>query len=86
MQYQTINSDRALLEQLPLQQNTVQKLHKTIHHFTPFGKLGYPQGVQCWCGATLEFCYHEPGMSKRRRAFFEHHEECLPPGQEPTAI
>ena len=55
---------------------------KPLHHFTPYDKLGFPQGVRCWCGAALEFAYHEPGQNARRQAFFDQHETCPPPESE----
>jgi hypothetical protein len=52
---------------------------KPLHHFTIQHKLGYPSGLHCWCGASLEFSLHEPGQDAKRRAFFDVHEECQPP-------
>lgn len=45
-------------------------------HYTPVGKIGYPPGVRCWCGAELEFAYHEAGMKAKREAFLAAHNDC----------
>jgi len=49
-----------------------------IHHFKIIQKLGFPPGVHCWCGASLEFAVKEDWASrdKKRKAFFDQHEEC----------
>jgi hypothetical protein len=53
-----------------------------VRHYTPVQRMGYPPGVKCWCGSMLEFNYHEPGMSKRRKAFFDEHDDCSPTDKE----
>jgi hypothetical protein len=60
----------------------ILKPPKPLHQFTPYGKLGFPDGVQCWCGARLEFAYHEPGQNARRTAFFDAHAACPYPESE----
>jgi hypothetical protein len=66
---------------LPESMKLQMKLHKILHHFTPAGKIGYPQGITCWCGDTLEFALHDPGQDAKRKAFFDEHEECQPPSE-----
>jgi hypothetical protein len=51
-----------------------------MHHYMPVQRMGYPAGTKCWCGAVLEFNYHDSGMSKRRRDFYDEHDACVPPG------
>lgn len=45
-------------------------------HYTPCGKIGFPQGIRCWCGEKLEFAYHEANMKAKREAFFALHDDC----------
>lgn len=69
---------RSLPDGQPVVVPESMKLHKMLHHFTIRHKLGYPSGLACWCGASLEFSLHEPGQDAKRRAFFDSHEECSP--------
>jgi hypothetical protein len=68
--------------QLMTTEPRTQDTQKPLHQFTPYGKLGFPDGVQCWCGARLEFAYHEPGQNARRTAFFDAHAACPYPESE----
>jgi hypothetical protein len=49
--------------------------------------MGYPDGVRCFCGATLTFALHEQSQDRKRRAFLEAHAECqyagVPPAPSP---
>ena len=49
-----------------------------IHHFKRVQRLGFHDGVKCWCGAELEFAVKEDWASrdKKRKVFFDEHEEC----------
>jgi hypothetical protein len=59
---------------------------QAIHHYTAITKLGYSTGVKCWCGAVLEFRYHESGMKSKRIAFFAEHDECVPSSEISTSL
>ena len=52
---------------------------RIINHYTLIHKMGFPQGVKCWCGQALTFTVHERGMQKKRKAFFDQHDECDAP-------
>lgn len=47
-------------------------------HFTPIQKLGYPDGIRCWCGAELIVRYGEHGVVAKRKHWLDAHDECLP--------
>lgn len=49
-----------------------------IHQFTIISRFGFPDGVACWCGARLEFRPGDSNIQKKRKAFFDAHEECRP--------
>ena len=53
---------------------------RIIHHYMPVQKEGFPKGVSCWCGNSLEFGVRESYHSreKKRKAFFTLHDECQP--------
>ena len=55
-----------------------------IHRFKLIQKLGFPTGYRCWCGAELEFAVKEDWASrdKKRKVFFDEHEECSPKERE----
>ena len=55
-----------------------RRTQDSIHHYKLIQRLGFPDGVKCWCGAELEFAVKEDWASrdKKRRAFFDQHEEC----------
>ena len=57
---------------------TARRTQDSIHHYKLIQRLGFPDGVKCWCGAELEFAVKEDWGSrdKKRRAFFDQHEEC----------
>jgi hypothetical protein len=54
------------------------RYHDPIQHFKIIQKFGFPPGVKCWCGASLEFAVKEDWASrdKKRKVFFDEHEEC----------
>jgi len=60
----------------------IKKANSTriIHHYEVIQKLGFPPGVKCWCGNTLEFAVKEPWAkrSTKRKEFFDLHDECQP--------
>lgn len=51
-----------------------------IEHYQLIRKLGFPDGVRCFCGSTLTFAPHERDQGKKRKAFFDQHDACEPPG------
>ena len=55
-----------------------RRTQDSIHHYKLIQRLGFHDGVKCWCGAELEFAVKEDWASrdKKRRAFFDQHEEC----------
>ncbi len=61
--------------QLKVRRKSLQPINP---HFTPVQKLGFPDGVRCWCGAELTFRYSEKGRKSKTEAFRAEHEECLP--------
>lgn len=54
---------------------------RAIHHYTPIQKMGYPDGVRCWCSGSLLFGVRESWSTRdrRRKAFFNQHDECEAP-------
>lgn len=60
-----------------------QKRASRPPHFTPVRRMGYPDGVRCFCGATLTFAPHEPSQERKRRAFIEAHADCVYAGAPP---
>ena len=72
---QPVMVDRDLTEAVVRQH---KQQARALHHYTPIDRLGLPRGVRCWCGATLVFSYREADLHKKRKAFFDQHDECEP--------
>jgi len=55
-----------------------RRTQDSIHHYKLIQRLGFPDGVRCWCGAELEFAVKEPWQSRdrKRKVWFEEHEDC----------
>lgn len=51
-------------------------------HFTPIQKMGFPDGIRCWCGEELIVRYGEHGVMAKRKRWLEQHEECQPRREE----
>ena len=60
----------------------IQKQH-IPPHFSIVARMGYPDGVRCFCGSTLSFALHEKEQDRKRRAFMEVHADCVYTGAPP---
>lgn len=62
----------------------VQKRGTLPPHFTVVARMGYPDGVRCFCGATLTFALHEKEQERKRHEFLDAHAECTYAGMPPA--
>jgi hypothetical protein len=65
----------------PLSPLLLPRKPRVAHQFTIIRKLGFPDGVRCWCGAELTFKPHAVGQMEQRTLFLREHAEC-PPAKE----
>ena len=56
----------------------MQTSMRRVEHYRLIRKLGFPDGVRCFCGAEITFHLHERDQDKKRKAFFDAHDDCKP--------